>query len=159
MDMRLDVATEAHVESLIRSMKPDHIRELAWFDQSPATGARASYRNSRAAAAAMVGDTLLFIAGVAERPFNDNADAIWYLSTVDYDNHARAALRLTRQLFDVEAWKYTTTNRLEQYLPPAYKTGIRFLEWLGWARGDVVSMGRRQAVHMYFDRPAITKEA
>lgn len=154
MDMRLDAATEAHIDTLIRRMKPDHIRELAWFDHSPTTGVKASYRNSRAAAAAMAGDTLLFVAGVAERPFTPEADAIWYLATVDFDRHVRAALRMTRLLFDVEAWKYTKTGRLEQFLPPAYTAGIRFLEWLGWTRGGVTSMGRRQAVHMHFDRPA-----
>lgn len=98
-------------------------------------------------------DTLLFVAGVAERPFTPGADAIWYLATADFDRHVRAALRMTRVLFDVEAWKYTKTSRLEQYLPTAYPAGIRFLEWLGWTRGDIVSMGRRQAAHMYFDRP------
>lgn len=153
MDTRLEAAGEAHVDRLIRAMKPDHIRELAWFDQSPALGAWASYRNSRAAAAAMAGETLLFIAGVADKPFNPDGDAIWYLATVDFDRHVRAALRMTRKLFDVEAWKYTKTNRLEQYLPTAYPAGIRFLEWLGWTRGDIVSVGRRQAVHMYFDKP------
>ena len=161
MDMRLDKATTSHAAALIRTMKPDHRRELTWFGQTPSVGVWASYGNSRAAAAAMVGDTLLFIAGVAEKPFNADADAIWYLATVDFDNHTRAALRLTRQLFNVEAWKYTKTGRLEQYLPPGYPTGIRFLEWLGWTRGDVVSIGPRQAVHMYYDRPAGTaaKEA
>lgn len=157
MDTRLEAAAEAHVETLIRTMKPDHVRELAWFDQSPATAARASYRNSRAAAAAMAGDRLLFVAGVAEKGFGPDADAIWYLATADFDRHVRAALRLTRILFDVEAWKYAKTGRLEQYIPTAYRTGVRFLEWLGWTRGDVKSVGRRQAVHMYFDRPA--KEA
>lgn len=150
---RLIPAVEEHIDQIVRSMKPDHVRELAWFDTTPQAGAWGSFHYSRASAAALAGDEVLFCAGVSSKPFSADADAIWMLATNAFDHHIRAALRLTRHLFDVEAWKYTKTNRLEQYLPPPYQTGIRFLEWLGWQRGDVVSMGRRQAVHLFFDRP------
>lgn len=150
---RLVTATEEHMERLVRVMKPDHIRELAWFGFTPASGTWGSFHYSRASAAALAGGELLFCAGVSAKPFNKTGDAIWMLATDAFDRHVRTALRLTRYLFDVEAWKYSKTRRLEQYLPPPYRTGIRFLEWLGWKRGDVVSMGSRQAVHMFFDKP------
>ena len=150
--VRLVDTTEDHIDRIIRDMKTDHVRELAWFGATPSAGAWGSFRNSRGSATCIVGDEVLFAAGVSSLRFTYDGDVIWMLSTNAFDRHVRGALRMLSHLFRVEAWKYTKTNRLEQFLPPPYGVGIRFLEWMGWTRGDVVSIVGKQAVHMHFDR-------
>lgn len=155
--MELVPVTEAHVECLADNLKSDHQRELAWFGMGNRRGVRASIESCEGHALAAVHQgSLLFIAGVQQgASLHGDAAVITYLATADYDRHVRAALRLTRQLFDVEAWKHTKHRRIEQYIPPPYMTGIRFLECLGWQTGGLVYIGARQAIHMYFDKEAI----
>ncbi len=153
--MELVQTLPEHVEILAECLKPDHQRELAWFGK----GNRAGVRESVAVCeghtlSAMHAGALLFIAGVQQRPWlHDDAAVITYLATTNFDRHVRAALRMTRRLFAIEAWKHTPHRRIEQYVPPPYAAGINFLKKLfGWADGGLVMVGARQAIHLYFER-------
>jgi hypothetical protein len=152
--MELVPVTAAHVEYLADNLKPDHQRELAWFGMGNRRGVRASIEACRGhTLAAVHKDTLLFIAGVQQgASLYGDAAVITYLATADYDRHVVPALRMTRRLFEVDAWKHTQHQRIEQYIPPPYKAGIRFLEFLGWKTGGLVYIDARQAIHMYFDK-------
>lgn len=152
--MELVPVTAAHVGRLADNLKPDHQRELAWFGAGNRAGVRRAVDVCEGHALSAVHQgKLLFIAGVQQTPsLRGDAAVITYLATTDYDFHVRPALRLTRQLFEVEAWKHTDKARIEQYLPPPYRTGINFLVKLfGWTAGGMAWVGGRQAVHMYFD--------
>ncbi len=153
--MELIPVTAEHVRYLADNLKADHQRELAWFGAGNRAGVRLAIDvcGGHALSAVHQG-RLLFVAGVQQTAsLYGDAAVITYLATSDFDLYVRKALRLTRQLFDVEAWKHTDKTRLEQYLPPPYKTGINFLsKLLGWTVGGIVMAGARQAIHMYFDK-------
>ena len=150
--MPLEPVTQEHIEYLIENIKDDHVRELNWFGLSPRHGILSSLENCLGMLSATKNNQLLFIAGVMDRSLFGDASTIFYISTKHYDDHKRHALRLTRELFEKECWKYSRYKKIEQYLPPPYTTGIRFLEWLGWKRGGVFSYGSKQAQHMYYER-------
>ncbi len=151
-------ATPEHIDLLIRRMKSENKKELAWFGVSPATGAWNSFRGSRAAWSCFMGEDLLFCLGIAKTGRSANADLGWMLMTDDFDKHVYAGLLLVKRIFAVDAWEHILSDRIEQFVPPGYAAAIRFWEWIGWKRGKVVSIGPRQAIHMYCDRPAGEEE-
>ncbi len=151
--MPLIKTTLEHIEYLVENLKPDHQREIAWF------GVRSKQRIRDDIAA--LGDTamtavhdgkVLFIAGINnDSAIAQNSSVVFCLSTTDFDRYPADGLQLMRYAHEFYALVFSKHNRLMQYLPPPYSTGIRFLEKLGWTNGGVVSVGATQAVHMYLD--------
>ncbi|MCD7897300.1 MAG: hypothetical protein LUG50_11600, partial [Planctomycetaceae bacterium] len=128
------------------------------FGVSPEAGAWNSFRGSRVAFSCVADGDLIFCLGIGKSGPNPDADLGWMLMTDDFDRRVYSNLLLAKRIFAVDVWEYARKVRIEQFVPPAYKAALRFWEWIGWKKGGVVSIGSRQAIHVYCDRPGVKED-
>lgn len=117
-----------HLEEVISRMRQEHVRELgAGF----AATARHSFRTSVVAYAAIRSGHPIFAMGVEPAGLLTASAVVWMLGTEDIDRHPAFTFRVARWGIG-EAYRATGALRLEQWIPEWYRTGLRFVERLGF---------------------------
>lgn len=125
-------AEERDIEYVGSHMRREHMDEVAgMLNLSPEDAVRRSVSDStRVFAGRGDGETLL-LCGVGKTPILSDTGSVWMLATPEIDRYALSAAIGLRALFG-QAHEMAGAPVLEQFLPPWYRKGIKWLLWLGW---------------------------
>lgn len=125
--------TPALADALARRLAPAHAREIRELSGlAPRAALRLSLASSLLAYA--VADRTgapLFAAGVEPAGLLTGTAQVWMVGTAAMAAHARRVFRCARRGL-ARAFAATGAERLEQYIPAWYGTGIRFALRLGF---------------------------
>lgn len=125
--------TPALADAVADRLSPEHAREVR---ELSGLAPRAALRLSLAASllARAVTDAEgrpIFCMGVEHPGLLTATAQVWMVGTPEVAAHARQTLRCARKGL-AQAFAATGAERLEQYIPAWYGTGIRFAERLGF---------------------------
>lgn len=148
--------TVATADTVAARLSPAHRREIR---ELSGLSPRAALRLSLAASllAYAVEDECgepLFLIGVEPPGLLTGAAQVWMVGTDAMRAHARKILRCARWGL-ATAFLATGAERLEQYIPEWYGTGLRFALRLGFRRGEAGFTNGNGAVrHVVLARPS-----
>lgn len=128
-------ATFALAEAMATRLSPEHVREVREVSGlDPAAALALSLWSSVEAYAYVPPDSTaaVFMMGVEERSALSGLAMVWMLGTAETARHPVAVLRAARRGI-ARAFAVTGADCLEQYVPEWYRTGLRFVERLGFS--------------------------
>ncbi len=137
-------ATGEHAILLARALSADHLREIADAGGLPPIDALLMSMAASLESYAFVpgGDGMpVFMMGVEETGRLTGGAMLWMLASDAIRRHAPAALRAARWGLR-RAFTVGGAERLEQYIPEWYATGLRFARRLGFVIEHVPCRGR-----------------
>lgn len=149
-------AGSADIEHVAGNLRPEHRAEIASQSRlGCAEAVRLSVADSRLVLAGRVDGEALFLAGVSKKYLLAPTGSVWMLATPEIDRYplevAVALRRLFRQAHDLSG-----ADILEQWLPPWYRKGIKWLLWLGWRAVGTRKINGTAHIHMIHERAEAT---
>ncbi|MDR1744467.1 MAG: hypothetical protein LBS30_01800 [Planctomycetota bacterium] len=148
-------ATGKHALLLARALSADHRREIAdAAGISPIDAIRMSMDASLESYAFVPGGVMpVFMMGVEATGRLTGGAMLWMLASDAIRGHAPATVRAARWGL-CRAFAVGGAERLEQYIPEWYATGLRFARRLGFSIDPVPCRGRNGAalLHVVLER-------
>lgn len=147
MECIIAKASEGDIAHVSANLREEHVREIRGMtNMDPAAAVRRSMAISRIILAGRMAfddgtmTKALFIVGVEKTCLLSDVGSVWMLATREIDDYALSAAAALRELFR-NAHALAGARVLEQWLPPWYRKGIKFMLWLGWRAGEVKRVG------------------
>lgn len=125
-------ATLGHAFRLAANLAPDHVREIADTGKLDATASLLISMNVSLEAHTYAPDgEPVFMMGVERAAALTGSALVWMLGTEAIRRHPAGTLRAARWGVG-RAFAVTGAERVEQYIPDWYETGLRFVARLGF---------------------------
>lgn len=144
-------ATNEHVLSFAGHIRPEHAREITCLNgMLPDDALLFSVEASKVTLAALVDGQVLCLFGAAKPSLliSDTA-TVWMLGREEMDRYGVAVARAFRRVMPY-AHDLAGARVLEQWIPDWYATGQRWVEWLGFTRGETRAAGIGSLPHTRF---------
>lgn len=145
-------ATDADIDHVARHLRPEHVREVEEQSGLAADVAvELSADTSRLVMAGRVEGVPVCLIGVSKTLMLSDVGSVWMVATPDIDRHPLEAAAALRELFG-HAHDLAGARVLEQYIPPWYLKGVKWLLWLGWKAAGNVTLRGKTFIHMTHER-------